>query len=485
VDVPAQGWYGQPGRTDGIRVANIYATSFLVDGQPGRDLTAELKLWRYEQYYKMSAEQFPRILHREQLRPDSLEFKRWQFSDSVKYAELWLFAMPSGQVVAAFSLDSSCPVSDTIDLLEDGYYTDISVGEASLESLVSQVASGIAGVRRSGVPQLLPERHQLICTKTVTDTEPDDIIRRLIYRTNLASRKEYSAIVYPPEMNRRDGWLAAVGPYVSVAGGHPVFIEESLFASVVQAVAAQARLREIRQRAYQHVRRFRSQARSDTKGRRQLLEQISGELGAMELELSFSVEAPADLSLLVPSLRAEGFHSALYGSMHLADKSATTARMLQRLEHAVAAELTTVTSIERRAEESRRLLWAAAVGFVSVIAVPAGLVLSFLGINASQVNPQASMFSHRYLPMYLTVAGVLITGALLAIALYLRNRHAKRDENATRITWVNAADVPELPTLEDLPPDEADIPRQPASSELVDARPRPLEMSADADEETL
>jgi hypothetical protein len=109
-----------------------------------------------------------------------------------------------------------------------------------------------------------------------------------------------------------------------------------------------------------------------------------------------------------------------------------------------------------------------AAGFVSVIAVPAGLVLSFLGINASQVNPQVSMFSHRYLPMYLPMVGVLVVGALLAITVYLLNRHAKRDESATRITWVNATDSTELPTLEELLPDEAGIPpRQPAASQLL------------------
>jgi uncharacterized integral membrane protein len=70
--------------------------------------------------------------------------------------------------------------------------------------------------------------------------------------------------------------------------------------------------------------------------------------------------------------------------------------------------------------------------FVSVIAVPAGLMLSFLAINASQVNPQVSMFSRRYLPMYLRMVGVLVVGAQLAIAVYFRNRHAKRDESATR-----------------------------------------------------
>ena len=71
------------------------------------------------------------------------------------------------------------------------------------------------------------------------------------------------------------------------------------------------------------------------------------------------------------------------------------------------AELTAIESIERRGDENRRVRYAVAVGFVSAVAIPASLVLAFLGINASQVAARRSMFSHQYLGMYLTVAAVI------------------------------------------------------------------------------
>jgi len=77
------------------------------------------------------------------------------------------------------------------------------------------------------------------------------------------------------------------------------------------------------------------------------------------------VEATADLGLLVPSLRAESFHTALHELMGLAARAATAARMLQRLAAAISAELTAIGSAERRADDSRRLRYAVAVGFVS------------------------------------------------------------------------------------------------------------------------
>ena len=295
----------------------------------------------------------------------------------------------------------------------------------------------------------LPERHQLVLGQSpAPDVEDgEDLIQRLIYRTDLPYRKEYSAIRYPAELNRRPGWLAAVGPYVSVICGHPDFIENAVFLSAVQAVAAAAQLRAIRQAAYADVRQFRNleAAGGTTQARRRTLERIADQLGDLELELSYSVEATGDLGLLVPSLRAESFHNALYDSMGLASKAVTAGKMLQRLGAAIGAELTAIESAERRADENRRVRYAVAVGFVSAVAIPASLILAYLGINASQVNPNLSMFSHRYLGMYLTVAGChRPRRRFCRLGLYLQQRRDARQHRSPsqRPRWALAPDEP-------------------------------------------
>jgi hypothetical protein len=260
--------------------------------------------------------------------------------------------------------------------------------------------------------------------------DSEDLVQRLVYRADLPYRKEYSAIRYPAELNRRPGWLAAVGPYVSVIRGHSGFIENAIFTSAVQAVGAAAQLRAIRHAAYADVRLFRrlEAAGGRTRDRRQTLERISDQLGDLELELSYSVEASADFGLLVPSLRAESFHTELYESMSLAARAATAARMLQRLGAAISAELTAIESIERRADENRRIRYAVAVGFISAIAIPASLILAYLGINATQVSTRWSMFSHHYLPMYLAVAAVILLGGAVSAALWARQRRDARHQ---------------------------------------------------------
>jgi putative copper export protein len=138
----------------------------------------------------------------------------------------------------------------------------------------------------------------------------------------------------------------------------------------------------------------------------------------------------------------ESFHNALYESMSLASKAVTAGRMLQRLAAAISAELTAIESIERRADENRRIRYAVAVGFVSAVAIPASLILAFLGINASQVSQTRSMFSDHYLGMYLTVAGLILLGTLLSAGLWVRQRRDTRQERsaAGRPRWRLADD---------------------------------------------
>ena len=373
-----------------VRVSNLYATPWhLADGTASRDLPDYLKLWRFEPYYRLSASQLPRVLRREELDTSALKFQRWEVAGRLSGARIWLFRLPSGQIVTALSLDAHCELIDTIGLLEDCYFGDVHIGEATVEEYARAMAAQLCA---DGGPDhgFLPERHQIVFQQVAAPDDCEDVVQRLIYRTDLPYRKEYSAIRYPSELNRRPGWLAAVGPYVSVVCGHPDFIENSIFLSAVQAVAAAAQLRAIRHAAYADVQLFRSleAAAGTTQARRRTLERIADQLGDLELELSYSVEATADLGLLVPSLRAESFHDALYESMGLADKATTAGRMLSRLGSAIGAELTAIESIERRADDNRRVRYAVAIGFVSAVAVPASLILAYLGINASQVDPE-------------------------------------------------------------------------------------------------
>jgi hypothetical protein len=117
--------------------------------------------------------------------------------------------------------------------------------------------------------------------------------------------------------------------------------------------------------------------------------------------------------------------------------------MLERLGAAISAELTSVESIERRADDNRRVRYAVAVGFVSVVAIPASLILTFLGINASQVSSDRSMFSTHYLGLYIAVAALIVVGATLSLGMGPAPPRRPRQRTSTpRPRW---APTPEQP----------------------------------------
>ena len=214
----------------------------------------------------------------------------------------------------------------------------------------------------------------------------------------------------------------------------------------MQAVASSARLREIREVAYRAVRIFRAEEagrgqRSMT-DRRHQLGRLADQLGDLELELSYSVEAPADIGQLVPSLRVESFHTTLFASMDLTGRAETAARMLQRLERAINAELTALAGAEREADEARRIRWTVAAGFVSTVAIPLTLIFAFFGVNATEVDANASMFSLRYVELYLVVVSIVVTGGLLVAVLGLRQRRRQHRRGETSATWATGPEPP-------------------------------------------
>jgi hypothetical protein len=83
----------------------MYATPWRLAGSTaGGDLQHYLRLWRFGQYYKLSADQLPGVLCREALDAGALKFQCWSHGVKVTGARIWLFTLPSGQVVASLSL---------------------------------------------------------------------------------------------------------------------------------------------------------------------------------------------------------------------------------------------------------------------------------------------------------------------------------------------------------------------------------------------
>jgi hypothetical protein len=413
-----------------IRLTTVYATPWrcLPErlAEHASPVTNYLRFGRLARFYDASQDQFPRVLTRvTHTAETSYAFRRWRQAEQVRAGRSWLFTLSAGQVLAAVTFDVTGSLRETIPLLEDLYYGDVTVDARTLpEEFAALVEPELACEHLDR--GFYPERHQFVFAAAGPDQQipNDDEVQRLIYRADLPYVPRYSSIRYPAELNRRPNALGAVGPYVSMLIGQQDYVENCVLLSGVQAVGSSARLHQIREQTYESVRSFRASGAEyhNVRQRRLLLEDLADTLGDLELDLSFSVEATADLGLLVPSLRIEGYHDELYDAMSLSRRSDTTGHMLTRLRNAIEAELTAVESVERRADDRKRLRTATAVTFVTTVAGTLSLLFGFFGINATQVNQNQSMFSAHYLGIYLLIAGLVLTGATVFLLLYIYER---------------------------------------------------------------
>ncbi|MCH6161490.1 hypothetical protein [Streptomyces marispadix] len=424
-----------------IRLTTVYSTPWTYDPSQVQSVTKRpgdfFRLGRLAKYYNRSDEQLPRVIRHEALNCSSVTCHRWSAGEPVA-AHMWYFVLPSGQVVVALTLDVPGTLMGTIPLLEDLYYASIECDGLPLEQLAAN-RIGCKLNSRGEVPGFLPERHQLVFHSVNTPNEipDDDTIQRIIYRSDLPYRAEHSSICYPQELNRRPTTVAALGPYVSVLGGHQDYVENCLLISAIQVVGSAARLRQIREVAYAYVHRFRNRTtgQGGAHHRRTALEDISDGLSQLELELSYSVEVGGDIGMLVPALRVESFHQELFAAMGLIGRAATIGQMLTRLSNAISAELTSVQSMEQRAADRRRVRTVVAVTFVTTISGTLGLLFGFFGINARQVDAHRSMFDENYTPIYTLIVAIFLCAIVIFAGMRIQERWEERRDRSSKRTW--------------------------------------------------
>ncbi|MGH3813118.1 MAG: hypothetical protein ACRDUV_11775 [Pseudonocardiaceae bacterium] len=421
---------------------SIYATRWRWDGEYDA-AQPHLSLGQLDEFYSLFRDQLPQVIHRSSHAAGSIAFAPTADDTTrmgasapvhspadagieITRVDSWLFTLPSGQVVSALDFHVRSELSDTdpspiVKLLEECAYARLIVNSCSLENHIETLArqKGAQEVEIDSKP-LPPERHQIVFAEHAAGRLPptDEMVKVILYRVEPPNRPEFMEYRKPSGLNEIDRTLCAVTPYVSLLYGQQNYVENSVFLTVVQAVGTAARFRQIWHKAHGQVREFRRNGQVEKPGtqRRGGLEFLADDLGNLELDLSFSVDASADLGLLIPALRIESFHKELYAAMELRERAETVSRMFIRLDASIRSELTAIEIREQQEQEQKRLRWGAAVSVLSLPAVPIGFLGAYFGINATEVNNQWSIFDmHHYRPVYVT-AGFL---ALIPLIVFL------------------------------------------------------------------
>src|SRR5262249_20354621 len=154
-----------------------------------------------------------------------------------------------------------------------------------------------------------------------------------------------------------------------------------------------SRFRQIWDRAYEVVRKFRLEKQRDVAGTQQRddLEELVDDLGNLEFDLTFSVEFPL--------MRIESYHSALSDVLDLDGQSNRLSRMFNQLGGSGESETAAIDIRDARQPEFRRRRNEWAFNVLALLSVTVGALLAFFGASTNNVNAGESMFDwHTFWP---------------------------------------------------------------------------------------
>jgi hypothetical protein len=261
----------------------------------------------------------------------------------------------------------------------------------------------------------------------------DDIDMRVvnaIVNHDLAPhRRGYSRVRFPQAANQTRDVVAALTSSTAVFAGHEPDIMNGFILAAVQCVASADRARLVRNDAYSALLRsgiLRDQTALGKKPERKPLSDLADNLGRLELELSFSVEAYLDVGLVLPDERLSAFQRDLGAAMAIPEAAMACANMLSRLGAAVDASRVQVEKREREDEEARltKLTWTTSL--VAAVAVPLTLVFSLLGANIKELSPQPSWHDGSLIPAYVLILFILVVTAAIGFTIGSRRSNRER-----------------------------------------------------------
>lgn len=435
-----------------VRVCDVTSTAWR-RGEATRpaanfDLTRQFK-----NFYKAFDGQLPSLLAQRLFDTSevSLVTSRHRRTPRFHRVEVVLFALPfpANQIVSVLVLDFDL---DKFEQKDDGFLLKACAKDAvrlagrAVEKIVDELAEGVGADRIAAANPDEPsgngsrERHSLVFvdgidTKQLPD-KADQTIRGVLYDLRWPFRPEFTDLRRPASLNQDTTSYAAVTQYSSFfygQAGAEREVENSILLTTIQAVGTAARFNRIWRDAYFQVQDFQKKKQAPRSGRqtRKELETLADEMGNLELDLAFSVETAADLGLGSATARIDDFHQELYEAMQIKTRATTVGQMFTRLNSSIASELTAIESREKELEDQRRFRGALALGALSFILAPMGLILGFFGANASEIDEDDSMFDFRhYWVIYAVAATIMIVSAAFSVSysrLLLRD-HARSAE---------------------------------------------------------
>lgn len=243
-----------------------------------------------------------------------------------------------------------------------------------------------------------------------------DVVTVVLRGTMAARRGSQLGIRRPATLNNPGETMVAHGRGVSLIAGWTEPVENAFGIAAAGLVNAAGVVSRVRLQSLEALRKNETSAARSPAEVRTLIADLSDRLNQLRLDLSFGIEAYADV-VLIPELLIESYHSSLRQVAGLADSMSNTSRIVDRVAAVIDSRHAMLEASIQAYLERRDKVFAAVLAFVSLLALPATLLLAYFGINSTNVSSSYSIFNMRhYGVVYLVVwipFIVLVAGAAI------------------------------------------------------------------------
>jgi hypothetical protein len=224
----------------------------------------------------------------------------------------------------------------------------------------------------------------------------------------------------PVTLNNPGETMVAHGRGVSLMAGWAEPVENAFAIAATGLVNAAGVVTRVRLQSLEALRVNEVSAARSAPEIRALIADLSDRLDQLRLDLSFGIEAYADV-VLIPELLVESYHSSLRRVAALAESTANTSRIVDRVAAVIDARHTMLSASVQAYTERRDKILAGAIAIGSLLALPPTLLLAYFGINSTNVNQHLSIFDVRHYGIAYLVAWLPFV-ALVGGAAVMRRR---------------------------------------------------------------
>ncbi|KOG42983.1 hypothetical protein [Streptomyces resistomycificus] len=250
------------------------------------------------------------------------------------------------------------------------------------------------------------------------------LLNALVYRGRLPAHHDRDLdATTPPNLRDHGLTLSAHGRGVSVQAGWAPHVENSLTLVALGMISALAALQRTRLTAFETMRANERVTTDSPYEVRSLISRLSAGVNELQLDLAFGVEAYVD-SLLIPEMLMEGFQSSLRDALGIRDSLDNSARMVERLTSVISARSAALDAELAERDDRRARTVSGLVAAATLIALPPTLLLTFFGVNGTDVDAGHSILDLRHYGAAYTLAWLPFV--VLVVIGYLRLRRVSR-----------------------------------------------------------